>query len=378
MRHIVMILDNPYTHDARVRQEVKSLTQAGLRVTVVCWDRENKFPLREDLDGAHVERIYLLSGRIVSFRQLPQLLSFWLLATWRAVRLAPDYIHSHDFDGLVPGVLANLILRKRLIYDAHESFPDSLTNRFSPRAVQLAARIEGLLLRRVDRVIAVSDRLSESLKRRGAHNVTVVGNWKRREDFDFPEEMLQQRRRELKLDRYNLVVGYLGILSPDRSIVKLIEVARRCEDVGFLIGGYGPLAPTIEQASQQLPNLCYIGLVPATDVPLYTKLVDVVFYCLTLDYAGGYYSSPNKLFEALAGSKALVVTHGIGEVGAVVSETGCGIAVKTPEVDEITKAFDLLRDPAVLQAMQQRSLYLCKTRFNWELAEQRLLDVYKG
>lgn len=319
MHHIVMFLHNPYTHDVRVRREAQSLVQNGYRVSVVSWDRGGEFPKQEELEGVQVYRNHLSAKRGLGVLQLPVVLAVWLWLAWRAARLKPDSFHAHDFMGLVPSVIASLFLRKKMIYDAHESFPSTLIKRTSPLVIRFANWVERILMKRAEAIITVSQRLKESIEERGGQNVVIVGNWKDRAQFEYDEMSIKQEKYDMNLINCRIVISYLGLLSPERSIPQLIEAVKQCSDIGLVIAGYGPSTSLVVDASQQYPNIHFLGLLPIDQIPFYTQLADVVYYCLEPDYAGGKFSSPNKLFEAIAAGKALLVTRGIGEVGEIVT-----------------------------------------------------------
>ena len=372
-----MLLSNPYTHDARVRQEVRSLTRAGYSVTVLCWDRQGNFPRREQLDDATIRRQHIPSRPGSGLRQTPRMVTFWVLVAFRAMRYHFDCIHCHDFDTLPPAVLVGALSRKPVIYDAHESYPDTLSDRVPRVGIWLVATVEKMLLRGVDVVIASGFRLAESLRQRGARRVYVVGNWKAKEDFAIDPGVLREWRRELGLDKYALCIAYLGVLMPSRSILPLLDAAAACPEVAVLIGGYGPLEAEVARRAQTLANVTYLGNVPAADVPLYTMLADVVYYCLSLDYPGGYFSSPNKLFEALAAGKALIATRNIGEIGEIVERMDCGILVTEPSPAEIKQAVERLMVTDLLARLQANAGAAFEEQYNWAQAEETLLTVYR-
>ncbi len=60
--NIGMILDNEFTGDMRVENEVISLSKAGYKVFVLCFNHGNK-KAHEDFHGAHIIRIPLSKFR---------------------------------------------------------------------------------------------------------------------------------------------------------------------------------------------------------------------------------------------------------------------------------------------------------------------------
>ena len=58
---ILMLLTNAFDPDPRVYQEAKALIEKGYKVSILCWDRDLKSPPLENIDGIHIEQIYVKS-----------------------------------------------------------------------------------------------------------------------------------------------------------------------------------------------------------------------------------------------------------------------------------------------------------------------------
>ena len=107
-KNILMLLPNGFDPDPRVHNEARSLVNAGYSVTILCWDREMKYPEHEVVDGIQIERIFIESSYGRGSSQLRYLWSFWKEAYKRAINLAPDVIHAHDFNTLPLGYSARV------------------------------------------------------------------------------------------------------------------------------------------------------------------------------------------------------------------------------------------------------------------------------
>ena len=49
-KHVLMLLSNPFRPDPRVHREAKSLVNAGYEVTILCWDRKQRYPTEETIE----------------------------------------------------------------------------------------------------------------------------------------------------------------------------------------------------------------------------------------------------------------------------------------------------------------------------------------
>ena len=81
-KRVLMLLTNAFEPDPRVHQEAISLVENGYDVTILCWDRDRKFPPEEVIDGIKIERIYVRSTHGRGSTQVPFLLFFWLKSLW--------------------------------------------------------------------------------------------------------------------------------------------------------------------------------------------------------------------------------------------------------------------------------------------------------
>jgi len=371
-----MLLDNAFLPDPRVANEARSLARAGYRVTILAWDREGGRPECEWWQGVRVERFGPRSRHRRGSAQAVFLALFWWRVLWRLLGARAEVIHCHDFDTLPVGWLAAALKGCRLVYDAHESYADMLDASVAGWLRRLAARLERLLCGRADAVLTVGELLAEELRRRGARRTWVVGNWKPLDEFTFEPAVVAQQRRELAGES-RLVVGYVGWLNADRGLEPLLEAVRGLESVGLIVGGDGPLAPRVREAAAQCPRIRYLGFVDPVRVPLYTTLVDTVYYGLEPTNPNARYSAPNKLFEALAAGKAMVCND-CGELGRIVREEGCGVVVERLTVEALAEALKTLCDEGGLAECQARARRAAERRYNWANAERALLDAYNG
>jgi glycosyltransferase involved in cell wall biosynthesis len=372
---ILMLLSNAFDPDPRVHQEAVSLAQNGYDVQLLCWDREGKAVPSETVDGMKVERIVVRSTHGRGSGQIPFLLAFWLKAFARARSRSFDIVHCHDFDTLPLGYALSALKRKKLVYDAHESYVDMLENIPAPLKTAIL-HSENFFLKRTHLLITVGEVLRQSLAERGAPNTCVVGNWKDPARFRFAPELLSREKSRLRIENGNLVVSFIANLGPERQIPQLIDAASKTPGCVLVIGGDGPCGAMAEDAARKHPNIRYLGRVNPSRVPLYTALSDVVFYGFDPGNTNARFSAPNKLFEALASGKA-VITGNFGEIGRIVREERCGIVLRDYTVDEIRNALLTLQSGALGES-KRRSMEAGAARYSWSKANETLLTQYRN
>ena len=370
-----MLLPNGFDPDPRVYNEARSLVNTGYSVTILCWDRDVNYEEREVIDGIQIERIFIRSIYGRGSSQLGYLWKFWKEAYKRAIILAPDVIHAHDFNTLPLGYRVGKKLRVPVIFDAHESYHEMLADNVHLLIKWIIASAERFFVKRVDLLITVGSILEEEYKKRGARKTVVIGNWKRLDDFKFSETEIRTAKEELGIPDNKLIISYVGYLVPSRGLLPLIEAVRSDKEVFLVLGGKGKLEDDISEITSELENTLYLGYTKPGRIPLISVLSDVIYYGLEDSSGNNRYSAPNKLFEALAAGKA-ILTGNLGEIAKIVKEENCGISLDVVYKENLLCAFKKLRKPSFLSEFKRNALLAGKNKYNWSNAKRTLLDAY--
>jgi len=369
-----MLLTNAFDPDPRVYQEAKVLIEKGYKVSILCWDRDPKAPFQENIDGIYVERIYVKSTHGRGSTQIIFLLLFWIKALIKALSKKIDITYCHDFDTLPLGYTISRLKKTKLVYDAHESYVDMLANNVSPLIKKIISVAENYLLKKVDLTITVGDILKESLIKKGALQVMVVGNWKQLTDFQFSAKVLEEEKTKLGIPKDALVISYIAHLNPERKIEPLLRSIENEEDVFLVVGGRGPIEKIVRNSAQKHKNIIFLGFVHPLKVPFYVALSDVVYYGFDKNNPNAQYSAPNKLFEALAAGKA-IITGDFGEIGHIVKKYNCGLILKDYSIEEIKNAINILKNKNYLIEIQNNSLKIAEKKYNWQMAKENLIKA---
>lgn len=374
-RNVLMLLSNCFDPDPRVHTEATTLTEHGYQVTILGWDRDRKSLPGEVIDGITVERIRISSTHGRGRWQAVYLGLVWLAMIQRGVRRRFDVVHAHDFDTLPAGRWLASLRRTPLIYDSHEDYASMLQGSI-PSAMQSFIRWwEGRLLRKVDCLITVGEKLRREFQRRGARSTVVVANAKKIEEYRLGNGIRLEVRKALGIPAEALTLAFIANLAAERFIPEMVGAVARRPNVHLIVGGRGPAAAAVEQAAQRCRNIHYLGFVAPKDVPRYTCAADVLYYGFDPSNPNSRWSAPNKLYEALAAGCALITGH-FGEIGDIVAENGCGVVLDGFSESEILGAIDRCSDPANLQLWKSRAAAAGQQQFNWSVSAHNLLRVY--
>ncbi len=377
MKHVVMLLSNPFRPDPRVAGEAQALARAGYRVTILCWDRAGELPSAESVNDYRVERIQTVRTVYgAGARQILHTPRFWRAAAARVRELRPDVLHCHDLDTLPIGWRLKKQTRAKLVYDAHEDYPAMMTLYLPGPMVRALSWLERRLLRRVDYVITASAVFADKLRARGVAPLAAIGNYHDLAPFDaVGANDPAAARTALGLPPDDLAVAYIGGFSHNRELLPLIEAARGLPGVQALLWGDGHQRAAVEAAAAQIPNVQYLGWLPATQVPLYMRMADVIYYCLRADYPGAVYNAPNTLAQAMAAGRP-IIANDVGDLGRIVRETGCGLLLPKVTSAAIREALEALRDPALRRQMGEAGRRAAETHYNSTTSAEHLQQVY--
>jgi glycosyltransferase involved in cell wall biosynthesis len=375
VKTVLMLLTNAYDPDPRVRQEALSLLGMGCRVRILAWDRDLKRPAVESMEGIDVERVFVASTHGRGATQI--LFYVWLYAKmfWRGCRTPFDVVHCHDLDTLPLGFVLGKLRRKPIVYDAHESFPDMLEGSVPPAVQRGLVRLENFLIRRIDLLITVGEKLRLHFAARGARQSVVVGNWKRLAEFSRTPEQVAEIRRQLGIPPDALVVVCITQLLKDRQLEELLRAAHTSGHVYLLVGGKGGLQGLVAQAAKTNRRVRFLGFLTGKLIADYTCAADVIYYGFDPKNPNARFSAPNKLYEALAAGRPLI-TGDFGEIADVVRDAKCGIVLAEYSVTGIQEAFTVLADRNVRQEMADNAARVGRASLNWEKGEEILYREY--
>jgi glycosyltransferase involved in cell wall biosynthesis len=288
--HVLMLLgNNPYPHDPRVRHEATALTSAGYDVTVICPKLPSQ-PRSETFDGVRVER-YRAAGRG------PGAAGYMLeyaYATLASLVLSLRVLRRHGFDVVhahnPPDTFALLgalykLLGKRFVYDHHDLAPEMYDARFGGkgnRAIRTAlVLLEKLSCRLADHVIAAnrSYRAVEIQRGRVApERITVVRNGAGLGDVHPVEPDPALRARA------GTIVGYLGTMGYQDGVDHLLRAMRHLvydlgqRDALCILIGRGDAREDLQRLARELrieEHVLFPGFVPVADVVRYLSTADV-------------------------------------------------------------------------------------------------------
>lgn len=376
-KKVLMLLTNAFRPDPRVAREAKVLAIEGYYVNIISWDRKLELHPRETKDGYQVNRIHSVPSEYgAGWRQLRYLRQFWNEAIELALEYKPDIIHCHDLDTLYAGVKLKKMLGCKLVYDAHENYPALMSLHLPRLFVFLLKKWERWLMQSVDATITASTVLRDEFLEREISPVIALGNYQDLESYTkITEADIQEIRTHLDIPTDLLSISYIGGFSPNRLLLPFIEAANMLPEVQFHIWGDGPNRLVVEHAVANYENVLYHGWLHTNKLPLYFKTIDIIYYCLRVDYPGAVYNAPNTVAQAMAAGRP-IIANDVGDLGRMVRSSGCGVLLDEINAKTIAKAIQQLKDPEIRQKIGKKGFQAAKNIYNSQSINQQLIEIY--
>lgn len=380
MLRVAVLIDNTLQYDRRALQELETLSQLHIDLTVYCNTLHEK-PNNDSLNGITLKRVF--TDDHWQWKHNRKLVDF----ANGLVEKRYDVLHCHDHFMLHIGAL---VKKKRpetiLIYESRElfySYPihyysGSALSNFKSRIVRgIWVRREQSDARLVDHLITVNDSIAGLLKKRfNLHNEPVV--FRNIGPLRIPERN-NLLRNALKIEPTKKIIVYAGynVYPNALGLESLVQQIANKQDYALVIIATNNarrkhFERTVEQ--QKISNVFFHDVVPVEQVELYLAGCDVGILCAwdrkNLSY---WYALDNKLFTyVMAGLPVLATAQ--PEYENVVKRFNIGVCVNPEEANGFENALVELEKNADTFRLNAEKARLT---LNWENEKQPLVSLYQ-
>lgn len=355
--------------DIRIfHKECKSLVSAGYEVTLIA-------PCIKDceVDGIRIRAIPRAEGRV-------QRLTRTLWHVYRkAIKTQADAYHFHDPE-LIP---IGLLLRahgKKVLYDVHEDLPRCMPYKpYLPKWIgKSLARIVEIFENSASHFFSAVVTATPGIASRFCalnEKTVIVHNYPLKRELTLLPEVPWESRE--------MSVAYVGSSVSISRGAKEIIAAMGLLPVDFsatleMLGPFHPLE--LEEELSKDPGWSRVrthGFVDRRAVA--DVLTRVRAGLVVLRPEPNYVASkPIKMFEYMAAGIP-VISSDFPLWRQIVDGAECGICVNSFDSKQIAKAIEfLLTHPAEAEAMGRRGRQAVIDRYNWDLEEAKLLNLYQA
>ena len=373
---VVFLRSNPVKPDPRVEKQANALCGFGYEVMIVGWNRSvsSTIARRDTITFENgvvpVRRFNIKASFGGGLRNLLPLLFFQIcLLIWLTRHHAEfDVIHACDFDTVIPAWFCATLFRKKYVYDIFDYYTDAFK---VPKVLKpIVEKVDVFMINNADAVIIVNESRKVQIKKSAPKHLVVIHN------SPVISCGTANRTDSNREENTRPKFVYVGILSSGRLLEEVIEVFKERSDIELHIGGFGPLEDYVEDVSEKHDNIFYYGTLPYSRVLELQGSCDVMFATYDPEVPNHKYSSPNKLYEAMALGKPVIVARGTG-IDTVVESHGLGIVVEYSK-EGFSRGVDyLISNSSQWGSIAKRGRAIYETQYSWRIMEKRLRELYE-
>jgi glycosyltransferase involved in cell wall biosynthesis len=398
----LILVFGPVTRDSRIFREAGTLRDLGFDVSIVGVVSADEQRTELRIDGFRVIRLtpveslrrllrrgpqsrpYEAPGgesdatapdaghsrpRFAVLRRLAVASAYHVQGAALVRRMSPALVHANDYNTMWIGIAAKLLCGSRLVYDAHELWPDQ----GRPESRKWLVAGEWLFLRLADATVAANPGISETMARRYRVAPPVVVR-------NVAEHIVRSPARPegLRAGRKPLAV-HVGSVAPERGIEQTIRALAlvpelRLRFVGSAGDAYRAHLDGLAAEAGVADRIEYRAPVEPTAVPETIAGGDMGIVLTQPTCLNNVLSLPNKLFEYTAAGLPVIASD-LPVLGALVRDEQIGEVVPPTDVEAIARAMRNLAEPK-RNAETREHVRTFAERVTWERERQVLESVY--
>lgn len=395
-RRTVLMVTQDVEVTRRILQEAHSLTDAGYDVRILTRSPDERDD-KGTVDGLPVEWVavrgrdprfgwvYRLAGitRGTQAAALWSVLSgrhtFTMRALPRAIAYRAHIYHAHDLNNLEVAYRAARRTGAKLVYDAHELFPE-MANRWVRLRKRYWSRLEARLLPCADLAITVNELIAEEMARR--YNVPpplVVLNCPDPPPTFDPTARYDLIRERLGLSAETPIVLYQGWMSEGRGLENLVRAAPLLRDGAVVVFmGYGDYQAALERLASEAGGgrIQFIPAVPQRDLLAYCASADVGVIPYQAVDLNNYYTSPNKLFDFIQAGLPIVASD-LPYLRKVIVGGDLGVVAQLDRPEDYASAINTILDLSDRAARLKEKLRRAAPNYTWSAQAAKLVEAYR-
>jgi glycosyltransferase involved in cell wall biosynthesis len=393
---IGVILDNEFTNDVRVVNEVNALVEAGHKVFVLCLNH-GKYDSEELFNGAKVVRISISKNLKNKLKFINNTVfdfySFWwsIKIKWFANKFKLDALHTHDLFMARSVILANKSLKLKTVLDLHENYPATLASYswsktflgkllVSPKRWE---RLESEFLPKFTTIILLSEQFKYELSNRYPNleeKFYVYPNYpnvKELMTFHVDEKIIEKNN--------DFIIFYFGAIAVRRGIFTLLDTLKILvnKNSNYKVLLIGPVdnadkarLETFTKDPNLAKNIIHYDWKDIKHLPSYIKISDI---CISPLIKNDQHESgiANKVFQYMLFKRPLIVSNCTPQQ-KVVEKEKCGLVFTSEDENDLAEKIEsLYNNPDLRKEMGENGSKAVLEKYNLEISKQNLISMYK-
>jgi glycosyltransferase involved in cell wall biosynthesis len=362
-KRVVISVTNDLVTDQRVNRIATTLHNNGYEVLAV----GNKFKDSVKTQRPYKTRFFRLmfTKKMFFYAEYNIRLFFFLLF------VKADIFLSNDTDTLPANYLASWMRRKKLVFDAHEMFPEvpEIVGRHTVKKVW--TKIENMFFPKLKNCYTVCQSIADVYNERYGINMQVIRNISIYKPAENEGKKIHHPDKKILL--------YQGAVNVGRGIEWTIDAMPYIDNAVFYVVGDGDILQQLKNdvAERKLDDrVIFLGRIPFEELHAHTISADLGISLLENKGRNYYYSLPNRIFDFMHAHVPIIATD-FPEIRKVVAGSGTGVLIDDYEPKILAQAIQ-----AALTEWENKSEKTaifdkaCK-QYNWETEEQHLLTIFE-
>ncbi len=390
-----MILDNEFSGDMRVENEVQALVKAGHEVFVFCLTYGTK-PERETYRGASIIRIPISKFAKNKLNGLNNTIFNFYPGWWskRILNLVKEFpinvLHVHDLWMMEAGIKIATKLDVPIVADLHENYVHALGNyKWSttfPGNILVSQskwkRKENEWLEKANDIIVVIEEAKSRVEKIAPTKpIAVVANYVNTGDFKVSNPAAVKELRAQYEGYY--IVTYTGGMDLHRGLENVVRaipaIVQHISNFRLVLVGTGSNVEDLKVLASELnvsEHVIFKGWQNPEDLPAYMSASDA---CIIPHMKTAHTNNtiPHKLFHYMLMQQPVLASD-CDPLKRIVNETECGYTFEQSNAEDIAKkiiAMSQIGSDSDAMAIRGREAVLSK--YNWTSTAKNLTDLYQ-
>ena len=394
-KKVAILFDNPMCdflpYSKKVLLEARSLSSV-YDVTVFCKnDLELNLARKEEKDGIKIVRCF---DYFLGTTELVEKYIDSHIRLYNGIDSKFDVYHCHDPNTLPIGIELAKRDNAKVVYEAHEYFPDYLIlewymgNSFKYELTKLLTKAREAYIKNVHGVITASEEMAQALVDyyKLERNPTTILNTRYKEDFLMAEQKKNEfnLREKYKIDEQRNILFFQGIVEPSRGIDYIVQALPFIDNVTLLIAGESKYShqEELESIAHKLgcsEKLIFTGYLQSKELLAYTYQSDINLYFGKPTVLNMEFTIPNKMFDYLHSCKPMILSD-LQSLKSFVTKYDIGEVINIHEVNvrEIANQISGLIEDTERYNTIVNNMKATKERFVWEEEEIKLFALYES
>ena len=360
-------------NDSRATKEIESLINNNYNVYVIGWDRDKRINDYKSfkISNKKLECSFFKFNSTYgeSKKNIIGLLLFqiYLFIVLIKNNKKYKYIHACDFDcGFISNIIAKMY-NKKLVYDMYDYYTDSRP--MPAKLEKIVNKLENNVINNAEVSIICGEWRKKQIKNSNPKKLVIIHNTPNLSNINYNRIIKSNSKKEK--------IVYVGILQDHRLIMETVNELAKNNKFELHIGGFGKYENEIKKIAEKHENIYFYGSLKYNDVLCLEKDCDVLLATYDPNIKNHKYSAPNKVYEAMALGKPIIVCKNTG-IDELVEKNNTGFSINYDAKELIKKLEEISKDKKILKLISSNSKKMYEEKYNWQIMEKRLINIYSS